>query len=584
MLRQQPTANGSASGVSARTPWGWAGSAQDFLTAPYDRWAASLEAHHLALNGEGPSTSQRDAWRDEFGVLAEALLHTNGRTWNLIFEFELPFEGGRRPDVVLLAGDTIIILEFKTTPLVVAPHIDQVAAYARDIREYHEASHWRNVVGVLVSTGLEAHREPSGDVSVCGRAGLAQVLSDCRGEGVIDFEDWLRAPYAPLPSLVSAARRIFQHEHLPHVRRALAAGVPETVALVDRLSAEAKREHLRRLVFLTGVPGAGKTLVGLRAVYERAEAKAGSTFLSGNGPLVKVLQDALHSTVFVRDLHKFITGFGTTDRIPDQQLIVFDEAQRAWDSDYMFEKKHINHSEPELLLSIGERLPDWVTLVGLVGTGQSIYSGEEGGMALWREALDSVDTSSWEIVCPPTILDYFADLGPQVSPDLELVVPLRSRQAEQLARWVDLLLDGRLAAAEAIAETLREADFPVYVTRDLEAAKEYARTRYEGEPDPRYGLLASSHAKNLERQGVNNGWVATSRMNIAKWFNASPSDPKSCCALSQPATEFGCQGLEIDLPIVCWGDDAVWHRDGWVLRPRRRQYPIARPEELLLNA
>src|SRR3954451_9418058 len=186
----------------------------------------------------------------------------------------------RRPDVVVLAGETIIILEFKTTPLVAASHIDQVAAYARDIREYHEASHWRKVVGVLVSTRLEAEHAPSGEVTVCGRAGLAQALNDYGGGGIIDFGGWLGATYAPLPSLVSAARLIFQHEHLPHVRRALAAGVPETVALVDRLSAEAKRERLRRLIFLTGVPGAGKTLVGLRVVYERAEAKAGTRFLS----------------------------------------------------------------------------------------------------------------------------------------------------------------------------------------------------------------------------------------------------------------------------------------------------------------
>src|SRR3954464_2931475 len=178
MLREQPTANGSASGVGARTPWGWAGPAQDFLNAPYDDWAASLETHHLALNGEGPSTSQRDAWRDEFDVLVEAFLQVHDPTWNLVCEFELPFEGGRRPDVVVLAGGTIIILEFKTTPLVAASHIDQVAAYARDIREYHEASHWRKVAGVLVSTGLEAENQASGDVTVCGRAKLAQVLNE----------------------------------------------------------------------------------------------------------------------------------------------------------------------------------------------------------------------------------------------------------------------------------------------------------------------------------------------------------------------------------------------------------------------
>ncbi|MDP9227131.1 MAG: DUF2075 domain-containing protein [Actinomycetota bacterium] len=502
----------------------------------------------------------------------------------MVFEFELPFEGGRRPDVVLIAGDTVVVLEFKTNPVVDASQLDQVAAYARDLREYHESSHWRTVVPVLVSTTFAGPTRIAGDVIVCGPAALATTLGDHRGQGIIDFDEWLRAPYAPLPSLVSAARRIFQNEPLPHVRQAVAARIPETVALVDRLTVEAKQGDLRRLIFVTGVPGAGKTLVGLRAVYERTEGKAGSTFLSGNGPLVKVLQDALHSTVFVRDLHKFVSSYGQTDRIPEQQLIVFDEAQRAWDSGYMFQQRGIAHSEPELLLRIGERLPRWASLVGLVGTGQSIFSGEEGGMSLWRDALGRVHTDDWEVFCPPSIEEYFADLEHQSVPELELRVPLRSRQAERFAEWVDLVIAGRLGAAEAIVETLREADFPVYVTRDLGQAKDYAHERYDREPDPRYGLVATSHARNLPRHGVDNSWIATSRINIAKWFNAPPRDPKSCCALTQPITEFQCQGLEVDLPIICWGDDFVWHGDQWVLRPRKRRYTIEDPDELLRNA
>jgi DUF2075 family protein len=148
---------------------------------------------------------------------------------------------------------------------------------------------------------------------------------------------------------------------------------------------------------------------------------------------------------------------------------------------------------------------------------------------------------------------------------------------------VDHLISGRITDAEAIAGSLRAADFPVYVTRDLAAAMEYAHERYDGEPDPRYGLVATSHAKNLVRHGVDNSWLATSRLNIAKWFNAPPDDPKSCCALTQPVTEFQCQGLELDLPIVCWGDDFSWRGSDWTLRPRRRQYTIEDPDELLRN-
>jgi DUF2075 family protein/ferredoxin-NADP reductase len=476
------------------------------------------------------------------------------------------------------------VLEFKGSPIIDAANVDQVGAYARDLREYHEASHWRTVEPVLVSTALHGATREADDVTICGPESLADVLRELATDGSVDFDEWLTAAYAPLPSLVNAARRIFRDEPLPHVRRAVAARVPETVALVDRLSAQANGLGRRRLIFVTGVPGAGKTLVGLRVVHEQSVERATSTFLSGNGPLVQVLQDALKSQVFVRDLHKFITSYGLTERVPDQQLIVFDEAQRAWDSGYMFRKKGVAHSEPELLLRIGERLPSWASLVGLVGTGQSIYSGEEGGMALWRQALDSLDSSQWEIFCPPSLASYFEGLDCEVLSDLELLVPLRSRQAEQLAVWAGATLAGEITNAESFAGSLRDADFPLYVTRDLEAAKQYARERYSGEPDARYGLVATSHAKNLEALGVNNSWIVTSRMNIAKWFNAPSDDPKSCCALTQPVTEFGCQGLELDLPILCWGDDMVWIENEWDLRPKRRQYPIEEPKELLRNA
>lgn len=411
---------------------------------------------------------------------------------------------------------------------------------------------------------------------------LAGVLTTRATAGTIDFEEWLNASYAPLPTLVSAARRIFQNEPLHHVRRALSARVPEVVALVDEIVSGAQAGSRRRAVFVTGVPGAGKTLVGLRVVYERTEGKARSTFLSGNGPLVQVLQDALKSRVFVRDLHKFITSFGTSDRVPDQHVIVFDEAQRAWDADYMLAKKGLAHSEPELLVAIAERLPEWAALVGLVGTGQSIYSGEEGGLPLWRVAF-AESGEAWEVYCPPSVAAAFEGLEVKIRPELELDVPLRARRGEHLHDWVSALLDGRLGDAEAIATELATADYPIYMTRDLNEAKEYARERYRGEPDPRFGLLASSHARNLETHGVDNTWLGTKSTNVAKWFNAPQSDPKSCCSLDRVVTEFQCQGLELDLPILCWGNDLAWQGNSWVLSPRRRQHRIEDPEALLRN-
>jgi len=125
--------------------------------------------------------------------------------------------------------------------------------------------------------------------------------------------------------------------------------------------------------------------------------------------------------------------------------------------------------------------------------------------------------------------------------------------------------------------------FPLHLTRDLDEAKAYARQRYEDEPDKRFGLLASSGARSLPRYGVDNSWDATRRLRTARWFNAPPADPSSCCRLEAVVTEFQCQGLELDLPIVCWGDDVLWNGTAWKLVPPRRRYQQRNPEQILKN-
>ncbi len=388
---------------------------------------------------------------------------------------------------------------------------------------------------------------------------------------------------------MAAARRIFQHEPLPHVRRALSVGIPDTVALLAALVDRTEQAGARMLAFVTGVPGSGKTLVGLRLVYERSGEHATATFLSGNGPLVAVLRDALKSRVFVNDLHAFIKTYGLSDKkIPDQRVLVFDEAQRAWDRDYMMEKRGIRASEPELLVKAGERIPGWAALVGLVGDGQEIHSGEESGMAQWRTAvLPPSATQQWHVHCPPRLAPEFADLPVETHEQLDLTVSLRSKRADELHRWVGLLLEGSLSLAARAAVRIQGSAYPIYVTRDIDAARTYVRGRFAGEPDRRYGLLASSHDKVLRKlqPPIDNRFQATTKlMNYGRWFNGDADDPKSSLRLEQPITEFGCQGLELDLPVLCWGDDYRWTGSEWAKRPIRRRYPQEDPEQLLLNS
>lgn len=569
--------------------WGWAGTVREFLGVTPEKWLASLSKHHGRMFSRPPSHTQTDAWAEEYEVLSAALrvvcvARPDAVRWGVVFEYELPLEGGRRPDVVLLAGGAIAVLEFKSAPRLNPGFVDQVAAYARDLAEYHEESHGRLIHPILVLTRGQYEQRTDQGVSVVDIALLSSSLEKVAAEGQIDLTAWLNSDYKPLPFLIEAARRIFANEPLPHVKRALSAGIPEAVDLLCKIAADAAANGFRVLVMLTGVPGSGKTLTGLRLVYEHSSQLGSSTFLSGNGPLVQVLQDALKNKAFVRDLHAYIRSYGIGRRKPKEHVVVFDEAQRAWDQAYMQAKRGVAKGEPQLLVEAAEKVDTWVTLVGLVGDGQEIHSGEEGGISQWGEAVrPPIASEKWKVHCAPRLAADFADSNPVTHKELDLSLSLRSRRAEQLHAWVQNLLDGSLPFAARLATPIHNEGFPMYLTRDLDEARRYVRARYEGDTDKRYGLLSSSHARSLPNFGVDNSWRTTSRLKVARWYNDPPSQDSSCCALEATVTEFSCQGLELDLPVVCWGEDYAWTGSEWNLTPIRRRYAQEDPKQILEN-
>ncbi|HEX7094705.1 MAG TPA: hypothetical protein VF183_02400 [Acidimicrobiales bacterium] len=229
-----------------------------------------MRTHHIALGGAQPSPSQIAAW-DEEGRIMRATLRDicvaepKAVDWGVAFEYELPLENGRRPDVVVLAGRTVVVLEFKQQSEPSAAAIDQVRAYARDLAEYHEQSHGLTVVPVLVLTGAP-HPYHDDELEIADPASLASVLLEHASGGQIDIDSWLTSVYAPLPTLIAAARRIFQNQPLPAIKRALSTRIPEAVALLGDLAEAAAKNNDRVLAFIAGVPGSGKTLAGLSLV------------------------------------------------------------------------------------------------------------------------------------------------------------------------------------------------------------------------------------------------------------------------------------------------------------------------------
>lgn len=380
---------------------------------------------------------------------------------------------------------------------------------------------------------------------------------------------WAAGDYAPLPSLVQAARSLFRREPLPRVRRAHSTGVNEAVEYLVHISTAAARVGGRHLALITGVPGAGKTLTGLQFVYhpklDSGPGRRQALFLSGNGPLVRVLQHILKTSVFVQDVHGFLKTYGGgAAKRPEERILVYDEAQRAWDAQQA-SKKRPAFSEPQDFLSIGLLQSNWSVMVALIGEGQEIYVGEEAGVRQWDDAIRSVG-GRWQVHCPERLRPAFPSAAAvDICPQLDLSESLRSHLAGDVHRWAAAVLDARFDDAAAFAHSAHHAGFPIYLTRDLEAAKRYAVRRYVGEPEKRFGLVTSVYARDWETIG-NTHFQARQRVSIGPWFDDGPESEHSGCRLTQAVTEMECQGLELDLPIVLWGEDLRWNERAWNVR------------------
>jgi hypothetical protein len=426
---------------------------------------------------------------------------------------------------------------------------------------------------------------------------LVAQLTALNGGTVIDRARFLDDDaYCPLPTLVEAARELFESHELRTIHRARAATDP-AVDTITAIVHQAARTRTRHLVLLTGVPGAGKTLVGLRTVHARylddlAVARAGgkpttpAVFLSGNGPLVQVLQYELsraggNGRTFVRGVKDYVKRYSSRpDLVPPEHVLVFDEAQRAFDA-AMVQRKHeggsgADRSEPEHFVEFAERIPEWCVVVGLIGSGQEIHVGEEGGLIQWRWAVERSERApEWTVHAPLAVAHTFEGRSVtfDLQPSLNLDTELRFHFAKDLHRFVARLVEGAHAAElRPIATTLEADGFHLRITRDFNTAKQYLRERYAEDRDARFGLVASSKDTALEQFGVPNGFQDTKRVKLGPWYG-DPEDEYSglsCRNLKACVTEFGAQGLELDATLLAWGTDFLMKDGSWTNAHARR--------------
>lgn len=519
-----------------------------------------------------------------------------GDSFSAILEYRLPMEH-RRPDVVLLAAGPVIVLELKGKRHALRVDIDQAAAYARDLKGYHRECADRPVLPALVLMHAATGRGLDGPVEVLAPGELDAFVADAsaRLPGIrVPLERFLDpAAYRPLPSLVQAARELLESGEIRRIGVVDEKTRP-TLDLISDIAREAARTRTRHLVLVTGLPGTGKTLVGLQLAHARflddlsvprsdGRPTAPAVYLSGNGPLVAVLQYELRGAgggkAFVRDVKAYVRTYSRRpDLVPPEHVLIFDEAQRAFDAEQVA-RKHDGggdgRSEPEHFIEFAERVPEWCVVVGLIGSGQEIHVGEEAGLGQWRDAItQSPRAHEWTVHVPTAVQATFTGGGSvSVHEPLHLRTELRFHLATDVHLFVGSLLDEvDHATVQAIGASLEQQGYHFRITRNLADARDYLRARYSDDPDARFGLIASSRDRDLPRYGVPNDWAATSRVQAGPWFAEGDDDPRrrSCRELTTCVTEFGCQGLELDASLLAWGSDLIRNGGSWSNELARR--------------
>lgn len=552
--------------------------------------------------------TQNRAWEIQIKILKETL---KGYKGELFFEFSIP-RMGRRVDVLLIIQDIIFVIEFKVGEDGYNQYdIEQVWDYALDLKNFHEPSHEAVMLPILVATeanksflelSTTSHDDklfnPIQTNETDFRQALELAIQFCSEQELIDGEKYSSGRYAPTPTIVEAALSLYNHHTVDEITRsdASAKNLSDTTEVISDLISVARKEKKKKIYFVTGVPGAGKTLVGLNTATKHLDHQNGdaSVYLSGNGPLVKILQEALARDrvrrekekgnkltktrarasvkTFIQNIHHYRDEYLRDSNPPVDHVAIFDEAQRAWTKrqtvNFMKRRKGIDDfdsSEPEFLISCLDRHEDWAVIICLVGGGQEINTGE-AGISEWLKAIHN-RFKDWEVYISPNLTDaeYAAETSIKelnevtkvhLNSDLHLSVSMRSFRAENLSNFVKHLLDLDIDKARHSLSTISD-NYPIVLTRDVPKAKGWLKEKARG--SERYGLVVSSQAERLKPYAVD----VKSPMNPVHWFLNDKSDVRSSYYLEQVATEFHIQGLELDWTCVMWDGDLRYSTDGW---------------------
>ncbi|MCX6197732.1 MAG: DUF2075 domain-containing protein [Bacteroidetes bacterium] len=548
---------------------------------------------------------QKNAWIKQIKILKDSLKQFD--KGQIYFEFSIP-RMGKRVDNILIINDLIFVLEFKVGDSEYQKHsIEQVVDYCLDLQNFHEGSHHEKLIPLLVSTKAEAIEnvfevnDNLFEPIKANQQNLSEVisLSLTQSNGTqINSKEWENSIYKLTPTIIEASQALYKGHNVKEISRhdAGAINLTKTTDCINKVIEKSKAENKKSICFLTGVPGAGKTLAGLNIANQRKKIDEDehAVFLSGNGPLVYVLREALardavatskenrksltkkeaerNAHSFIQNIHHFRDEYLGPERAPVEKVVVFDEAQRAWAKEqvgsFMKRKKGVDDfdmSEPEFLISVMDRHEDWCTIICLIGGGQEINTGE-AGVSEWISSLKN-HFPNWGIHFSNLIStdnNYLSDIplrdwlqeNATEEHELHLSVSVRSFRSEKISELMHEILEAKISNAKKLVLEVKN-DFPIFLTRDITTAKNWLREKAKG--SERIGIVASSGGRRLRPLGLD----VKNEISAPNWFLNSSDDVRSSNYLEEVATEFDIQGLEIDYVCLAWDINYYFKNGQW---------------------
>ena len=556
--------------------------------------------------------NQKNAWKEQIKILKKSI--SKLADGYIAFEFDIP-RMGKRIDNILIYKGIIFILEFKIGESIFHNQDRiQVEDYALDLKNFHKGSHDKTIVPILVITNGNNNSvknfekaqdnvyKPIEAVSETLDKVILEILGKEK-ESTFNYLEWENSPYEPTPTIIEAAKQLYSEHGVENITKSEGGreNLKSTRQNVIDIIKNSKKNNEKSICFITGVPGAGKTLAGLDIIRDLTSDKKDedirSVYLSGNGPLVEVLRESLardkvkrtkikkgeadrEVKQFIQQLHNYRKDQISSSNPPNEKVIIFDEAQRCWTkeelSKYLKKKEglNINKSEPEVLIDSMARHKDWCVIICLIGGGQEINHGE-AGVVEWFETIKN-KFSNWKVYFPKTIisvpeynwenkLDNITENNPRFieNNNLHLNVSLRSFRSEKVSAFVENIINLNIKNARNLLEEIKDK-YPIFLTRDLKVAKDWIRKKKRG--SERCGLLASSNGKRLSPEGIS----VKDQADISSYFlDDEENDFRSSNFLEKVATEFDVQGLELDWSIVGWDYDFSYQNGKWEYRTLR---------------